>query len=97
CTSGAPYNATAKSHRAAALPSAMGLIALIFAPTADEACFDPEEIEDSAHAVVHDIVQGLRLHVECRNGRGDDRAHLRQLGDHAQMPQMERRFAQHED
>src|SRR6185312_6764067 len=58
---------------------------------------DPHEVEHAAHRVVDELVDGRRPRVEPGNGRRDDGAHLCELGERAQVAEVERRLAYRED
>lgn len=47
--------------------------------------------------VVDQVLNGLRFVIKAGNRRGDDGAHLTQLGHGAQVAEMEGRFADHQD
>src|SRR6185295_11274001 len=65
-------------------------------PAPDQVTFYIEQIQDPAYAVVHEIVDRLRLAVERGNRRCDDSAHLAGLQQQAAMAQVQGRLARHQ-
>src|SRR6185295_9176083 len=65
-------------------------------PAPDQTALDVEQVQDASHAVIDEIVYGLRPAVEGGNRRRDDGAHFRGLQQQAAMPQVERGLARHQ-
>src|SRR5262249_22919543 len=67
------------------------------APALHTTRFDPEEIQDSADAMVDHLVERRRPIVERRDRRSDDSAELGNHGHRPQVPDVERRLSDHQD
>ena len=66
-------------------------------PFRDERLRKPKPVEHPRQGVVHEVIDLLGPVIEGGHGRQDHRPHLRQSREHAQVAQMQRALADHED
>jgi hypothetical protein len=66
-------------------------------PTFHEIGFNTEEIQNSTHSVLNNIINSNRPCIERRHGRHNDRPHFAHLRHATQMPQVQRRLPQEQN
>src|SRR4051812_44113180 len=62
-------------------------------PTAHAGAIQPEQVEGAADALLHHVLERLRLGIERRHGRKHDRPVFRHRRHRPQVAQMQRRLA----